>query len=85
MGANLQAKTARLNVQVSLELKDKLINFSAFQGKRVSTLVREALEEKVAQIDNEIFEKEMKQAYQGLAKENIRISDDFKYVDSENL
>jgi hypothetical protein len=27
----------------------------------------------------------MKAAYQGLADENIQITDDFKYADSENL
>lgn len=85
MGAKLQAKTARLNIQVSLELKDRLFDLSAFQGKKVSALVRESLEEKIARIDNEIFEQKMKQAYQGLAEENMKISSDFKYVDSENL
>ena len=85
MQANLQPKKVRLNVQISSELKSKLSQLSAFQGKKVSTLVRESIEEKVAQIDKKIFEEKMKCAYQELAQENLKISEDFKYIDSENL
>ena len=85
MQPNLQPKKARLNIQISLELKSKLSKLSAFQGKKVSTLVRESIEEKLEQIDKKIFEEKMKQAYQDLAQENLIISEDFKYVDTENL
>ena len=85
MQPNLQPKKARLNIQISFELKSKLSKLSAFQGKKVSTLVRESIEEKLEQIDKKIFEEKMKQAYHGLAQENLKISEDFKYVDSENL
>jgi hypothetical protein len=36
-------------------------------------------------IEKRIFEEKMKSAYQALAQENLKISEDFKYVDSENL
>ena len=85
MEPELQHRTARLNVQISVELKEKLSYLSSFQGKKISTLVRESIEEKLKQIDDQIFEENMKRAYQGLAQENMAISDDFKYVDSENL
>jgi len=85
MQANLQPKKVRLNVQISSELKRKLSQLSAFQGKKVSTLVRESIEEKLEQIDKKIFEEKMKRAYQGLTQENLKISEDFKYVDTENL
>ena len=81
----MQPKKVRLNVQISYELKSKLSQLSALQGKKVSTLVRESIEEKVAQIDKKIFEEKMKCAYQELAQENLKISEDFKYIDSENL
>ena len=74
-----------LNVQISNELKSKLSQLSKLQGKKVSTLVRESIEEKLKQIEEKIFEEKMKRAYQGLAQENLKISEDFKYVDSENL
>jgi predicted DNA-binding protein len=85
MQGNLQPKKVRLNVQISSELKSKLSQLSAFQGKKVSTLVRESIEEKLEQIDKKIFEEKMKRAYQELTQENLKISEDFKYVDTENL
>jgi predicted DNA-binding protein len=85
MQGNLQPKKVRLNVQISSELKSKLSQLSAFQGKKVSTLVRESIEEKLEQIDKKIFEEKMKHAYQELTQENLKISEDFKYVDTENL
>jgi len=81
----MQPKKARLNVQISSELKSKLYQLSAFQGKKVSTLVRESLEEKLDEISKKIFEEKMRCAYQELAQENLKISEDFKYVDTENL
>jgi len=85
MQPELQPQKARLNVQISYELKAKLSQLSAFQGIKVSTLVRESIEEKLKQIEKKIFEEKMKSAYQALARENLEISEDFKYVDSENV
>jgi predicted DNA-binding protein len=85
MQPELQPKKVRLNVQISSELKVKLTELSSFQGKKVSALVRESIEEKLEAIEKKIFEEKMKSAYQALAQENLKISEDFKYVDSENL
>jgi len=85
MHPKLQPKKARLNVQISSELKSKLYQLSAIQGKKVSTLVRESIEEKLEEISKKIFEEKMRCAYQELAQENLKISEDFKYVDTENL
>ena len=85
MHPNLQPKKARLNVQISSELKSKLYQLSAIQGKKVSTMVRESIEEKLEEISRKIFEEKMRCAYQELAQENLKTSEDFKYVDTENL
>ncbi len=85
MQPNLKQKKARLNIQISSELKNKLFQISDFQGKKVSVLVRESIEEKIKKIDKKIFEEKMRSAYQELARENLKISEDFKYADSENL
>ena len=85
MQPKLQPEKVRLNVQISSELKVKLSQLSAFQGKKVSALVRESIEEKLDKIEKKILEEKMKRAYQSLAQENLKISEDFKYVDSENL
>jgi hypothetical protein len=39
--------------------------------------------ESLEQIDRKIFEEKMMCAYQELAQENLKISEDFKYVDSD--
>jgi predicted DNA-binding protein len=75
----------RLSISVPVETKNKLSQLTHFQGKRMSDFIRETIEEKLSQMDRQNFEAQMKTAYQGLAEENIRISDDFKYADSENL
>jgi len=85
MQPNPQPKKAKLNIQISSKMKSKLSQVSVLQGKKVSVLVRECIEEKLEQIDKKIFEEEMKCAYQELAQENLKISDDFIYVDTENL
>jgi len=85
MRTNLQAKKSRLSIQISSEIRNKLSRASALQGKKISTLVRESIEEKLEQIEKKRFEEEMKSAYQELAQENLEISEDFKYVDAENL
>jgi predicted DNA-binding protein len=85
MQPNLQPQKARINVQISSELKSKLSQISDYQGKKISTLVRESIEEKVNQIEKKIFKEKMKNAYQDLSDENLKISEDFKYSDADNL
>ena len=85
MQPELHPKKVRLNVQISSELKDRLFRLSAFQGKGVSALVRQSIEEKLKEIEKTIFEEKLKRAYQGMARENLEISEDFKFADSENL
>jgi predicted DNA-binding protein len=85
MQPKLQPNKVRLSIQIPSELKSKLSKLSVFQGKKVSVLVRESIEEKLEEIEKVILEEKMKQAYQALAQENLKISEDFKYVDSENL
>jgi hypothetical protein len=48
-------------------------------------LVRESIEEKLNQIEKDIFEEKMKRAYLDLADENLEISNVFQFVDAENL
>ena len=85
MRQNLTSKKARLNVQIPFELKDKLNWASAIEGKKMSVLVRESIEQELRRIEKKVFEEKMKNAYLGLAQENIEISEDFEYSDAENL
>ena len=85
MRQDLQPKKARLNIQISSELKSKLFQISALHGKKVSVLVRESIEEKIKQTEKNMFEKRMKRAYLDLAQENLQVSKDFEHIDAENL
>jgi len=85
MTLTAQRKHSRINIQIPGETRDKLAEVASLQGKKISALVRESIEEKIRRIERELFEEKMKTAYEGLSKENTRISEDFKYADSENL
>ena len=82
---NLPSKKVRLNVQIPFELKNKLNWASVVEGKKMSVLVRECIEQKLRRIEKKVFEEKMKNAYLDLARENMEISKDFKFSDSENL
>jgi len=85
MQQNIVLKKVRINVQVPAELKKKLEKASIIEGKKLSVLIRESIEQKVEQIEENVFKEKMKHAYMDLAKENIEISKDFEYSDAENL
>ena len=51
MVQKLSAKDVRLNLIVPLELKRKLIKTAVIQGKKVSALVRESIEEKLSGVE----------------------------------
>lgn len=82
---NISTKNTQLNIQIPFELKDKLIWASAIEGKKMSVLVRESIEQELRRIEKKVFEEKMKNAYLGLAQESMEISKDFEYSDAENL
>jgi predicted DNA-binding protein len=85
MLSTAQQEKVRINIQLPAEIKDRLSKASTREGKNVSTLVRESIEEKLMRLDKQDIDARMKAAYQDLAEENIRICDDFKFSDAENL
>jgi predicted DNA-binding protein len=80
-----QQEKVRINIQLPAEIKEKLFKASCMQGKKISAFVRESIEEKLVHLEKQDFEMRMKAAYQDLAEENINISEEFKFSDSENL
>ena len=85
MHPNISLKKVRLNVQIPSELKDKLNWASTIEGKKMSVLVRESIEQELRRIEKKVFEEKLKNAYLDLAQENLEISKDFEYPDAENL
>jgi predicted DNA-binding protein len=76
---------ARLQIVVPQELKEKLRRMAAGKGQNISVLVRESIEDKVRQLEWEVFEENMRNAYLEMAAENLRTAEDFKYSDADNL
>jgi predicted DNA-binding protein len=85
MAQNSSVKDARLNLIVPLDLKRKLMKTAAAQGKKVSALVRESIEEKLARTERVLFEAKMREAYLEMAEENLATVEEFKHADAENL
>ncbi|HIJ75935.1 MAG TPA: hypothetical protein HPP81_04390 [Deltaproteobacteria bacterium] len=85
MAQNSSVKDARLNLVVPLDLKRKLVKTATAQGKKVSALVRESIEEKLARTERELFEEKMREAYLEMAAENLVTVEEFKHADAENL
>ena len=85
MTQNSSAKVVRLQVVLPFELKEKLRRMAVGEGKKVSALVRESIEQKVFELERQLFEERMRQAYLALADENLSIVENFKYSDAENL
>lgn len=80
-----EQKLVRLNIQIPKQMRDQLAHASSKQGKNMSTLVRESINEKIAQLNKKWLEEDMKAAYQGLAEENSQLADEFKFTDAENI
>ena len=85
MAQTISAKDVRLQVVLTVELKEKLRRMAAGRGKKISALVRESIEEKVRQMERQIFEESMRDAYVEMAEENLAITEDFTHSDAENL
>ena len=85
MFSTVQQEKVRINIQLPAGIKDRLFEASSRQGKNVSALVRESIEEKLIQLDRQVLEERMKAAYQDLSEENICVGEDFKFSDAENL
>ena len=79
-------------------LKQKRINFfmSSTQFKEMeeiispneitqSDFIRKAIEERIEKAKKEQLEKELEEGYKAKAKLNLKICEDFKYVDEENI
>ncbi len=85
MFSTAQQGKVRINIQLPTAIKDRLIEASSRQGKNVSALVRESIEDKLIQLDRQVLDERMKAAYQDLAEENIRVCEEFQFSDAENL
>lgn len=63
MAHHSSVKDSGIRVVVPSELKKKLAEMAAGQGKKVSALVHESIEEKLARLERKQFEDRMREAY----------------------
>jgi len=57
MHQNISSKKVRFNVQIPFELKDKLNFASTIEGKKMSVLVRESIEQELRRIEKKYLKK----------------------------
>jgi predicted DNA-binding protein len=79
------SEKVRINIQLPADMRERLLQASYREGKKISVFVRESIEEKINRLERLVFEEQMKTAYQDLAEENLEISEEFKFADAENL
>jgi len=85
MKASIEERKTRINIQIPSDLKVRLKKISERERMNVTTFIRKSIEEKLSVMERAEFEAKMKQAYIELAQENLAISEEFKFVDAENL
>ena len=80
-----EATMVRVIVLLPDKLKEEVKKISKKQNTNFSYFVREATKEHLTRVKKGILEKELIEQCKETAKLNLEISDDFKYVDGENL
>lgn len=80
-----RSDSIRLSVLIPRATKDRLTEISSANKTRLSTFVRESIDEKISRMEQEVFEERMRLAYQDMAEENLSLCKEFKHVDAEHL
>ncbi|HID27931.1 MAG TPA: ribbon-helix-helix protein, CopG family [Methanosarcinales archaeon] len=85
MKGTTEKEKTRINIQIPSNLKARLRKISKRERMNMTTFVRKSIEERLSVLERAEFEAKMKEAYLELAQENLAISEDFKFVEGENL
>ena len=80
-----EGKAVRKNINFPSELLLEIKKLSERLNVNFSNFVREATKERINNIKKEMLQKELEEGYKAKAKLNLKISEDFKYVDGENI
>ncbi len=78
-----EKKTERKNVCFPVDLLKRISEVK--EDTDFSSFIREAAKEKVEQIERAKLKKRLEEGYKAKAELNKKISEDFEYVDGENL
>jgi metal-responsive CopG/Arc/MetJ family transcriptional regulator len=75
----------RKNINFPEDLLREVNSLTKKSKTDFSKFVREATKEYVNNLKKEQLKKELEEGYKAKAKLNLKISEDFKYVDGENI
>ncbi len=78
-------KTIRKSVFFQPTIIARIRDISEELNTNFSEFVREATEERLERIEQERLEMELAEGYRVKAKLNLKICEDFKFVDGENI
>jgi metal-responsive CopG/Arc/MetJ family transcriptional regulator len=78
-----EKKTERKNVFFPVDLLKRISEVK--EDTDFSSFIRDAAKEKVEKIEREKLKKRLEEGYKAKAELNKKTSEDFKYVDGENL
>ncbi len=78
-------RAVRKNINFPEDLLREVNSLTKKSKTDFSKFVREATKEYVNNLKKEQLQKELEEGYKAKAKLNLKISEDFKYVDGENI
>ena len=78
-------RVVRKNINFPVDLLREVSSLTKKSKTDFSKFVREATKEYVNNLKKEQLQKELEEGYKAKAKLNLKISEDFKYVDGENI
>jgi len=82
---NSIGNVVKVNICLPIELKEEIKKISEEQNTNFSNFIREAAKERLIKIKKEKLRKELIEQCRETAELNIKICDDFKYIDGEQI
>jgi metal-responsive CopG/Arc/MetJ family transcriptional regulator len=81
----VEVRSVRKNINFPVGLLSRVNELTKRLNIDFSKFVREATEEYINNFEKKQLQKELEEGYKAKAKTNLKISEDFKYVDGENI
>lgn len=81
----VEVRSVRKNINFPVDLLARVNELIQRLNVDFSKFVREATEEYVNNLNKAQLQKELEEGYKAKAKLNLKISEDFKYSDEENI
>ena len=80
-----EGRLVRKNINFPVNLLDRVSELTQKLNIDFSHFVREATEEYVNNFERAQLQKELEEGYKAKAEADLRVNEEFKYVDGENI